>query len=77
MTRRPGPDIHRNERAPEPGGLACPDCGARIPVTIETLLARRPLSCPTPGCGIILRLDPGRSGEAIDALRDLKHRLRG
>lgn len=75
MTRR-GPEIRRRDRPLEPGGMPCPECGARIPIGIEELLARRPLACPTAGCGVVLRLDPRRSGEAMDALRDLKERLR-
>jgi hypothetical protein len=75
MIRR-GPEIRRSDRPLEPGGMPCPECGARIAIGIDQLLALRPLACPTAGCGVVLRLDPRRSGEAIGALRDLKDRLR-
>jgi hypothetical protein len=58
------------------GGMACPECGQPIEMTLDDLLVRHAFACCTPGCGVVLRLDQRRSSGALDSLRDLKGRLR-
>lgn len=50
------------------GGLACPKCGTRIPMTIHSLLVERRFVCPNSACGGILTLDATRSHEALRVL---------
>ena len=75
---RPGPDVRRTVRedgGPRRGGIACPQCGQPIEMTLDDLLVRRSFSCRTAGCGVVLRLDQRGSNEAIDTLRQLKTKL--
>ena len=53
-------------------GLPCPQCGQRIVMRMETLLALRPIVC---GCGLALRVDAQRSKDTLDELRELQRRL--
>jgi len=76
---RPGPDVRRTVReggGGRRGGIACPQCGEPIEMTLDDLLVRRSFTCRTAGCGVVLRLDQRRSNEAIDTLRQLKTKLR-
>lgn len=60
---------------PDPAGvpgLPCPQCGRRIVVRMETLLALQPIACD---CGLVLRVDTQRSKETLDDLRELQRRL--
>ena len=57
---------HERSRAP---GLACPQCGFRIQVTIEALLKNLTVSCSS--CGLALSIDQEKSKPAINALEDL------
>lgn len=77
--KRPGPDVRRTIRdraGDRSGGLACPECGQLIEITLDDLLVRRSFTCRTPRCGIVLRLDQRGSSEAIDTLRQLKTKIR-
>lgn len=76
---RPGPDVRRTVREDgggRRGGIACPQCGQQIEMTLDDLLVRRSFTCRTAGCGVVLRLDQRGSSEAIDTLRELKTKLR-
>jgi hypothetical protein len=53
-------------------GLACPQCGRRLVVTMETLLALQPVACD---CGLTLRVDAESSKQTLDDLRELERRL--
>ena len=60
----PGPGMNGGETAA--GGLPCPECGAHIEVSVQALIAHRPLICP--GCGLRLTLEEEGSRAAIAAL---------
>lgn len=75
----PGPDVRRTARhhgGGRPSGMACPECGQLIEITLDDLLVRHSFICRTLGCGVVLRLDQRGSNEAIDALRLLRTRMR-
>jgi hypothetical protein len=79
MTNRlHGPTVRRVARDPGSarGGIGCPQCGGQIDVTLDALLVRRAFTCATAGCGVVLRLDQRESTQALDTLRELRHRLR-
>lgn len=66
----------RDQGAPGGGGLACPECGHTIQISLNDLLIRQAFACHTPGCGIVLHLNQRGSATAIDTLRQMKARLR-
>ncbi len=73
-----GPDVRRTTKGGggAVGGVACPDCGARIEISLDDLLIRHAFRCVAPGCGLILRLDQRGSSQALGTLRALRNRLR-
>lgn len=78
MNERPGPRIRRetHDHMGRRGGLACPECGEMIEISLDDLLVRRTFGCRKPGCGLVLRLDQRGSEEAVETLRKLKTKLR-
>jgi transcription elongation factor Elf1 len=52
--------------------MPCPDCGARIVVTIEQILSGNRIVCQ---CGLALTVDVERSEETLRDLRELQRRL--
>lgn len=54
-------------------GLACPQCGFRIQVTVKTLLEGLPVYCSS--CGLELTIDQEKSKAAIDALEKLQNSI--
>ena len=58
------------------GGIACPACGERIAIGLDDILVRQSFRCQTAGCGLVLRLNPRGSAEALGTLRELRTRLR-
>jgi len=53
-------------------GMPCPECGARLVVTMEQLLASGRIACT---CGLVLQVDTARSEETLRDLRALRDRL--
>ena len=53
-------------------GMPCPDCGARIVVTMEQILSGAKIAC---GCGLVLTVDAERSRDTIRDLFELRRRL--
>ena len=51
-------------------GLDCPQCDARLTVTIQMLLSGSPVRCYA--CGLVLRVDREESRECLDRLAELK-----
>jgi hypothetical protein len=52
--------------------MPCPECGARLVVTMEQLLGSGQIVCT---CGLVLRVDAERSEETLRDLRALQDRL--
>ncbi|MBI5179432.1 MAG: hypothetical protein HZA04_09275 [Nitrospinae bacterium] len=50
---------------PNPG-LGCPQCGFRIPISIQMLLSGQPIGCPA--CHLELRVNREESKETLNAL---------
>lgn len=53
---------------PKPG-MACPQCGFFIDITIEDLLYKGSIICP--GCTLELTMNRDSSRESLQALQDL------
>jgi len=70
-SRSPRPHAGAAATAGVPG-MPCPDCGARIVVTMEQLLSAGEVTCQ---CGLVLRVDMERSAETLRDLRELQRRL--
>jgi len=60
------------QSAPHVPGMPCPDCGARIVVSMDQLLLQGAITCK---CGLVLRVDRQRSAETLKDLRELQRRL--
>jgi DNA-directed RNA polymerase subunit RPC12/RpoP len=52
--------------ANSPYGIPCPECGWKIPTTIQQLLTNSVFICQN--CGLELRLDREKSGAALASL---------
>lgn len=55
-------------------GLDCPECGARIPVTMEMLLHETAIECGN--CGLKLAVDREKSKESLVLLKTLEKDLK-
>lgn len=51
-------------------GIKCPECGSRIVVSIQNLIALEPVNCPS--CGLELTIDLDKSQSALESLRKLQ-----
>lgn len=54
-----------------PSGLPCPECGFFIETSLEDLLYKRSLTCPS--CLLELTMDRDASQESIEWLQKLNH----
>lgn len=54
-------------------GFACPQCNARIVISMEALLAEDGVECGQ--CGLTLLVDRERSAEALSAVSELQEEL--
>jgi hypothetical protein len=71
---RPAVRVGTTSRDALGGGVPCPTCGTLIPIAVQGLLRLERFRCPAPRCGTTLRLDAGRSGAALTALREYQKR---
>ena len=55
---------------PRPPGLDCPQCGTRLTVTIQMLLASTPVQCHE--CTLVLHVDRQASKECLERLEALQ-----
>jgi hypothetical protein len=53
-------------------GIPCPDCGARLVISMQQLLGTGSMAC---SCGLVLHVDAERSRETLQDLRKLQQKL--
>lgn len=60
------------DSAPDVPGMPCPECGARIVVTMNQVLSGCSIACR---CGLVLHVDEDRSSQTLHDLRELQRRV--